>query len=545
MAQDQLKEQIKKTIGQMGHILGGGAGPQRLVVLRCTNLEQIQTAMQLLPRAFPKVGWKVFDASQGHILQVLKNSAQATQAQETVSILYNFPGEADNRTMTKEAAMCIEQAAKAGALINRPLLFAVHATSVRALADNAKTLWKGKGGYFSWPTEVVLPERDESAPTLRTAEKPQESAADQGLPSPEAAPAAGGRKRGDPALQLREVIADWEKEKPSPEETRKVLDSIDGTEAADYLLRVARSHLTGGDAENARLFLLRAVQIYSQAANLGGMATAYHLLGVGAQIRCDYETAIQWFEQAIDSFRVLDDKSAVSEALGQKGYSHYLRGQYDPAVRCFEEALKIDQNAGYADREAAGYRKIAMVLEVAGKFSAAEELLQKSMAIEEKLASPGGKARVLHHLGRLKEVQKQWDEAVSLYGEALKLKEQQGDKKGLAASYHQLGNLNLQKGDFKESLANYDKAVKLENELGDRLGLARTLAQVGIAYRDQGLVEEALNAFVRAYQIFQRLQSPVAAEILMKVEELQGLVTAEAFNRILKDATTAASSSSP
>lgn len=501
MDPDVRKKAIKKLLGETGSVLGGTAGANRLVVIRFPNVDEIESSLKLFPRAFPRINWQGVPVRTGHLNNLLRAAtAMSDGPKHKVSVLYDFPGEVEERIMTVDAAQDLEVAVSGGELLKQAMVLAILSPSVRVLAEKAPTLWEGKGGYFAWPTEVNLPEPD-----------------DEG---------AGHSPLDEPELG----------DTPTEEETRRVLADLKGKEAADYLVRVARSHLNGGDSEQARLFLLRAVQIYSESADLEGMAASYHLLGQGAVQRGDYETALEWFTQAIDSFSIADDDLHLSDSVAQKGYVHYLSGQYEAAVRDFNEALALDQKRGDRERESAGFRKIAMVLEVMKRFPAAQELHEKSLAIEQELENKAGQARVYHHLGRLHEMQGNFDEAITLYGQSLELKEEESDKTGLSTTYHQLGNLYLTRQEFQEALDHYSKAAAVEKRVGDRQGLARTQAQMGLAYRELGQVEEALFYLVSSYQLFQRLRSPLAGDVLAKVEELQELVPADTFNKILSEA---------
>ena len=509
MAEDVTKKKIKKVLADVGEVLAGrGTGGKKLVVLRCAKIEQTQTAIRLLPKAFPRIKWKGIAASSAPLKAVLQIAAEAGRSGKLVTVLYDFPGELDNRAMDDGVAEDLNDAAKSGGFLDVPVLLAICPGTVRVLAGKAPDLWKNKGGYFAWPSEV-----------------PEES-----------------DYEGRPPEHNTAYDEDLGESPPEPEETKKVLESLVGEDAAEYLIKVSRTHLQGGDAEQARLFLLRAVQIFSESANLDGMASAYCLLGVGAQQRGDYDTALEWFEQGVDNLRILDDKGRLSEAIGQKGYVYYLRGQYESAVKAFQEGLAIDKELGLKDREAAGYRKIAMVLELTRKFAAAEDLYRKSLELEEARSNMGGVARVYHHLGRLMELQENFDGALEQYQLSLEIKEKENDHSGIATTYHQMGNLHLARCEFDEAVVLYQKALAVEKEQRDRQGLARTSAQLGLTYREQGRIEESLLYLMRAYQTFQKLRSPVASEVLAKVEEIQDLVPAETFNKILREASLSSTS---
>lgn len=493
------KEKTREILLKVGQHLKGAEGGSRFVVLRCANLEEVQTAAGLLPRAFPKIRWASVPVAIHGLEPSLEKAAEVAGAGRAVPILYTLTGEDTDRCVGADDAKLLEKKAAELKLTSLPIVLVVLSPSVRVLVQNAPELWENKGGYLAWPTEP---------PEIGHVEEE-----------------AG-----------RSPLLDDGEEPPPPEETRKVLEQLQGDSAADYLIAVSERYLQIGQLEQARMFLLRAVQIYSETASLKGMAQGYHLLGVEGEGRGDYDTAIEWFDQAIDNRRILDDQEGLSESFGHKGHSHYLKGEYDLATRAFDEAIKIDEELDLKSRASAGYRKIAMVMELKRDFHRAEELYNRSLVLEEELGNPKGMARVYHHLGRLKEEAGEYDEAIAYHTNSIELKEQEGDTMGLATSNHQLGNLALNKGEFEEAIEFYDRAMAQEKEVGDRQGLARTLAQLGLAYRETGQIEKALLNLVKAYQLLQKLRSPLASEVLGKVEEIQDLVTADVFNKILRDA---------
>jgi tetratricopeptide (TPR) repeat protein len=501
MTSKQVKEEIRQTLLKVGEALKGGNTAGRTVVLRCANMEQAQMAHAMLPRAFPRVKWLAIMVEKEGLEAALMRAVKSYKEGKQVSILLAFPGEVPTRCIDAKEAEKFALLATRLALHKLPAVLVLLAPSVRVLADKARDFWKAKAGYLSWPDE-----RSEAAP----------------MPQPQAV--APPQATADPDNL------------PAPEETQKVLESLQGEKAANYLCEVAGTHMQRGSLEHARMFLVRAVQIYSSLSNLTGMAMAYHMLGLASQAGGDNDTALSWLEQAVDNRRILDDRLGISDSLAAKGHVLYLKGQYEQAARAFDEAKKIDEELGHQDRVSAGLRKIAMVFELRRDFASAADLYAQSLEIEKSLGSSAGTARVYNHLGRIAEEQGKLGEAEAHYTESLKLKEEAGDRAGTATSYHHLGNLSLRKGDQKASVDFYRKAIEIEKQMNDRQGMARTLAQLGIVHRQAGRVEDALMALVQAYQILLKLRSPLSGAVLGKVEEIQGMVPAETFNKILREA---------
>ena len=260
----------------------------------------------------------------------------------------------------------------------------------------------------------------------------------------------------------------------------------------------------------------------------------YHMLGEIASIRADHHAALEWIGQALENWRVVDTPRGLSETLAFKGFLHYQTEQLDHALKAFEEAMEIDEELDDAPRLSAGYRRMAMVYEKNLELPRSRSLYEKSLEIEQEQGNDEGIARVYHHLGRLAELDEDWDQAKEQYEASLALKESLGDEAGMAATWHQLGNLHIKTRELNEAAEDYQKALRFELKLGDREGQARTLAQLGLARIDLDQPQEALRDLVQSHNILQRLRSPLAGEVLSKLEELQDVIPPETFNAIVR-----------
>ena len=174
MDADVRNQAIKKVLGETGKVLGGSAGSNRLVVLRFPNVMEIENSLKLFPRAFPRINWQGVPVQTGHLNNLLRAAtAMSDGPQRKVSVLYEFPGEVDERIMSLDAAQDLEAAATGGDLLGTAIVIAVLPPSVRILAEKAPSLWSGKGGYFAWPSEVILPDRDEPSPGHSPLDEPE------------------------------------------------------------------------------------------------------------------------------------------------------------------------------------------------------------------------------------------------------------------------------------------------------------------------------------------------------------------------------------
>ena len=494
---EEWKAAVKAILRRLGAALKEGApDAPGLVVMRFHSPLDREKGMDMIRRAYSRIPWEIVDLGSDRDGSRIHRDLTTVERSRYL-LLWGLPGEP--RDIPDEFLTSLEMSLREGAGQGHRVVLCVLSSAVKILADRIPATWDGKLGYLAWPLQ---PGVTEAAIGVDMSEEDGDS-------SP----------GGDPADE---------------QETRRLLGRLEHTDSAQYLLRVAKNNMTAGDMENARLLLLRAVEIFYASSDLEGLARTFHLLGEIASVRADHHAALEWVGQALENWRVADNPRGLSETLSFKGFLHYQTEQLDHALGAFEEAMVIDEKLNDVLRLSAGYRRMAMVFEKNLEIQRARSLYEKSLEIEQVRENDEGIARVYHHLGRLAELDQDWVLAEEQYRASLSLKEDLGDEAGMAATRHQLGNLYIKREELDQAVENYEEALRLEVKIGDGEGQARTLAQLGLARIGLDLPEDALRDLIRAYNILQRLRSPLAGEVLSKLEELQELIPPETFNAIVR-----------
>ncbi len=489
----ELKSEVRQTLEKLGQVLSGKAGDSRCVLVRCSDIDVVNSMLTVVPQAYQRIMWQAQSMADVHVATELRNVIRSAQSgSRVIPLLHSWPGELTDRTILVEAAQGIDEVEAEEGFKSYPIVFVVLAPSIRVLANHAKGFWKNKGGYLAWPN----------------------------LKQAASAVSAKAREDGVPAAEVSEVLA-----------------RLQGEKAAAFLVKSAEKEMARGHREKAREFLMGAVQVYSQVANLAGMAKVYHLLGVNCMGDGDLITATEWFGQAVDNWGIVGDDEGLCETYAQKGQVHFMRGELDKAGEAFRKALALDEALGNKDRIASGKRHIAMVLERIGRYPKAEELYRQSLAIEQESGNQVGEARVLHHLGRLFDQQKQYSKAEEFYRQSISIKESIGDHSGLATTWHEFGNMRLAQGESADAAELYEKAAATERLLHDYNGLVKTLAQKGLAEMKSSRFEDALRSLATAHHLARKLRSNLAPEIVAKIREMEEMLSIDTYNRILREVT--------
>ena len=492
---DHWKTTVKETLKRLGTTLKEGASDQPgLLVVRFHTPVDRERGLGMIARAYGRIPWDKVDLSADHNGSRLYGLL-TSKDRPLYLLLWALPGEP--RSIPDEFLSSLELGLRDGAGTGHRAVLCVLSSAVKIMADRIPETWGGKLGYMAWPLQ---PGVTEAAIGLDPDEE-------------------SGGESGN-SLDAKE--------------TRRLLGRLQQTDSAHYLMKVAKQKKTAGETENARLLLLRAVEIFYENSDIEGLARTYHMLGEIAAVRADHHAALEWIQQALENWRVADHPRGLSDTLAFKGILHYQTEQLGHALKAFEEAMALDESLGDQARLSAGYRRMAMVFEKNLELQRSRNLYEKSLELELSRDNTAGIARVYHHLGRLAELDKDWDEAEAQYRESLRLKEDFGDEAGMAATWHQLGNLYLKTRVFENAVECYEEALILEVKLDDGEGRARTLAQLGLARMELSEPEAALGDLVLAYNILQKLRSPLAGEVLSKLEELQELLPPETFNSIVR-----------
>lgn len=244
-------------------------------------------------------------------------------------------------------------------------------------------------------------------------------------------------------------------------------DRIEG-EARLYL---GMARAIQGSYRAAERELRKALKYFVQSGNVYGEASAcVHLAGICHFAgRADEETVL--LEQAEGLWRRLGNSEQLTWTMNNLAVSHHLRGNWEEALRCYSECLRLAQEFGVRKMEA--YCLIGMA-----------DLLREDMRLP--------RASTLYQRGLA--VLKDLDE-------------------GILHFYALIGQADLRRLegelDEAEAIASRAKLEAEEHENPQEIGMA--LATLGAIFRDQGKYPQATSALEEAHGLLTSATSRVEA----------------------------------
>jgi len=196
-------------------------------------------------------------------------------------------------------------------------------------------------------------------------------------------------------------------------------------------------------------------------------------------------------EDVVTDFRVKTPQHAEAEQVLQntlqeineevtwndKGAALYNQGKYDEAIKCYNEAIKI--NPHYAP---AWYNK-GNVLNSQGKYDEAIECYDEAIGLNPQLVDAwGNKGSALNSQGK-------YDEAIQACDKAIDLNPQ------YAMAWNNKGAALYNQGKYDEAIECYNEAIKINPQY------ALALTNKGVVLYSEGKYDEAIQALDTAIKI--------------------------------------------
>jgi len=255
-------------------------------------------------------------------------------------------------------------------------------------------------------------------------------------------------------------------------------------------LLLARARLVQGWAlddqsqfEQALRAYSTAQQIYQEAGDLDGTATAMNDVGIVLQKQGDLRGAHDKLQRAQEIFRQLGDKSGLGAVLTNLGEVHRAQGKLSDAEDFYRSALAIWRDAGRKQSEHATMNNLGDVLYQRGDFRGAKKLFEELLQARQQSGDKNGVALAKGNLGDIARVQGDLDQAINLYQEAIAAFKQIGDRAATAGVQLSLARAQISQHDLSAAGRTLREALATNEQIGAKGDVALTrvlLAEVAL-----------------------------------------------------------------
>jgi tetratricopeptide (TPR) repeat protein len=249
-----------------------------------------------------------------------------------------------------------------------------------------------------------------------------------------------------------------------------------------------------------------------RASNLASLAACYQVLG-------EYDTAVRHYEQAVDIASKAGDSGPEAEYVGNLGRVYRNLGYLDKAVSCSSHALdfyRAQKNRGgeaiWSDRLALGYWNI-------GRLDEAAELGEAAIDLSMSLGDRRTQGAALSNAGLVYQTWGRDDRAEAAFAESLAIVRQIADRRGEAIALGRLGTVALAGGDAARAFDLHSQALAIAQALGERREQSYQLIGLGRALMDRGDLAQA-DVRLRAARDLDVPETSYSAALALSLELL-------------------------
>lgn len=243
------------------------------------------------------------------------------------------------------------------------------------------------------------------------------------------------------------------------------------------------------------------------------------------------DRAIKFANRALQISREINYEEGIAGAHGDLGYSYSVKGEFQKALRHFNEGIPLSQNI----RDSLAWVSMLVdkggVFKLKSEYDKALEIYFESLALCKEMGLERGVAVTLTNIGLCYFELNETEDALEFYQQALEINERLNNKASLAVIYNNIGLLQGDKKNYDQAFEYHQKALELRKELEYPLEIANSLNNMGRLYMQQGQNEIAIDFLNRALQIVDGQDQDLASIIQENLTKLY--IADEQFDQAL------------
>ena len=195
------------------------------------------------------------------------------------------------------------------------------------------------------------------------------------------------------------------------------------------------------------------------------------------------------------------DRTVAVRALNNIGLVDEHLGDYDEALRRFDQAARAADEVGDRPGRARALDNLGNVTEYLGRYEEALGYKQQALAIAREIGDVVGEASTLNNIGNVYERTADHHQALAHYRQALDIGRRIGHAEIEGHALDNVGSAYRHVGDRSKALDHHRRAIRIARESGNNYLLARALNNFGETLRQNGDPTDAAEAHREALSI--------------------------------------------
>lgn len=253
-------------------------------------------------------------------------------------------------------------------------------------------------------------------------------------------------------------------------------------------------------------------------------AQAFHIMAEIEDAQSSFDSAIYYYDKAIELYNPLKDQLQRANAFNLKGIVHESKGQYVKSYQSYLNALRIYDELNDEKGISNEYINIGLIHQYKGEYKRAGAYFSQALGIARRIGNIDGVASALNNLGINYKEQGKLKEAYECFKQVLDIDYKQGDERNIATSLNNLGTINSDMGKDELALEFYNKSVRIKKSLNDPESLSNTYNNIGTSLIKLNRIEEAEKYLKSAEELANQYHLPgILEETHHSLYELEAL----------------------
>ncbi|BAY61706.1 TPR repeat-containing protein [Calothrix brevissima NIES-22] len=187
--------------------------------------------------------------------------------------------------------------------------------------------------------------------------------------------------------------------------------------------------------------------------------------------------------------------------LKQLGDHQFNRGQFQEALKSFEQCLIILKKIGEHQGEGIVLTNIGAVYRSQGQYSEALDYYQQALSIFKQLNDRNSQGDTLALIGSIHYQLTDYVKALEFYQQALAIYKQNNDELLEGVVLGSMATIYADQGDYSQALNLYEQALTISRRINDKVGETKRLNNLGTVYSELGNYSKALELFQQSLAI--------------------------------------------
>lgn len=249
-----------------------------------------------------------------------------------------------------------------------------------------------------------------------------------------------------------------------------------------------------GKYDSSEMVLKRSVASSKEISDLSNLAYSYMALGNLQYDQTNYNDALKYYFQSLDTYDSVSNYAGMSSALIWVGIIYqFAQAEHKKAINTYMEALEYASLGNSTLNKGYIYSNLATIYYNEYEYDSAILYYKRSNEIKQQFSDQRGIGNDYNNIGNVWYELKKYDSALFYYERSLKIRKEMNDKTGIASAYINMGKVfsDLELDD--QAIANLFEGYKVAKEVGYKEAWQQASLLLSMQYEKEKQFQDALS----------------------------------------------------